>query len=95
MDEKDWRKEAKKFYKSKEWRQVREYVLMRDYYMCVKCGQPAIEVHHKKELKEGLWDPTINLNPDNLISLCKKCHARHHKSKNVQYFDENGYLIPD
>ena len=97
---------SKAFYHSKQWQQVREYVLMRDSYLCRICGAPAEEVHHKIHLTPGnLYDPRVNLNPDNLISLCKECHFKEHvadkingknqKSRNFtdEYeFDENGQL---
>ena len=98
---------SKAFYHSKEWQQVREYVLMRDSYLCRICGQPAEEVHHKIHLTPGnLYDPRVSLNPDNLISLCKDCHFKEHvadkingKNQKVRNFtdyyefDETGQLV--
>jgi len=74
---------AQAFYHSKEWDQVRTYVLMRDRFVCQICGRPAQEVHHKTHLSpENIWDTSITLNPQNLISLCKDCHfAQHVKDK--------------
>ena len=96
---------AKSFYKSKEWIQTREYVLRRDRYLCVKCGAPAEQVHHKTHLTPtNIWDVNISLNPDNLESLCRDCHFEEHrgehgngrknKEEQPQYeFDENGMLV--
>lgn len=71
---------SKPFYNSKEWEQVRAFVLIRDRYICQKCGRPAQEVHHKIHLSpENIYDPKVSLNPDNLISLCKDCHFNEHK----------------
>ena len=68
------------FYKSKEWAAVREYVLMRDRYLCQRCRKPAQEVHHIKHLTpENIWDPNIALNPNNLISLCREDHFKIHQ----------------
>ena len=76
---------SKAFYHSKQWQQVREYVLMRDSYLCRICGQPAEEVHHKIHLTpENLYDPRVNLNPDNLISLCKECHFKEHVADKIR-----------
>jgi len=46
--------------------------LKRDYYKCVECGSDNyIIVHHKDKNR-------MNNNPDNLITLCKPCHAEAH-----------------
>lgn len=72
---------AKAFYKSSEWEKVRQFVLMRDKYKCVKCNRPALEVHHIEHLTpDNIWNPWIALNPDNLASLCKDCHFAEHKA---------------
>ena len=98
---------AKPFYNSPEWQKVRQAVLMRDRFLCVKCGKPAEEVHHKKHLTpENIGDPRITMNMDNLISLCKDCHFEEHRGEHGQgrkagqfrdeypyEFDVNGMLI--
>lgn len=99
------RKFAKAFYNSKEWEAVRNAVLMRDRYLCTRCGQGASEVHHIKHLTpDNIGDPSITMNMDNLTSLCRECHFEMHKGEHgrgreviesEQYeFDENGMLIP-
>ena len=99
---------AKSFYRSKEWIQTREYVLRRDKYLCVKCGAPAEQVHHKTHLTPtNIWDVNISLNPDNLVSLCRDCHFEEHRGEHARgreakenqepynyTFDANGMLIP-
>ena len=53
---------------------------MRDKYLCRICGNPAQEVHHKEHLSpENLYNLQVNLNPDNLISLCRSCHQDQHQ----------------
>lgn len=95
---------AKSFYNSKEWQQTRDYIMKRDNYLCVKCGRPAVEVHHKKHLSpDNINDVNVTMNPDNLISLCKDCHFEEHKGEhgkgrailetNPYTFDENGMLV--
>lgn len=92
---------AKPFYNSKQWQEIREYILMRDKYLCQKCGSPAEEVHHKIKLTpENMDDPKITMGEDNLISLCRDCHFKEHREdRNVQtdvaegfYFDDQGKL---
>ena len=95
---------SKSFYNSKAWEQVRQAVLMRDNYLCTKCGRPAEEVHHKKHLTpENIDDPTVSLNMENLTSLCKDCHFEEHRGEHAKgremkeqteyAFDANGYLV--
>jgi len=53
----------------------------RDFYRCVKCGEPNVEkliVHHIDESRK-LGIDKMNNNLDNLMTLCKPCHARIHK----------------
>ena len=98
---------SKPFYNSREWQKVRDYVLKRDCYLCCKCGKPAEEVHHIIHLTPGnIYDAGVNLNPDNLQSLCRGCHFKEHvedklygkQAKNRNFtdnyeFDENGLLV--
>ena len=73
---------SKSFYDSKEWAAVRAYILQRDHYKCTRCNNPAEEVHHITRLSpENIWNTSITLNPDNLISLCKDCHFAEHKAE--------------
>ena len=61
---------------------VRKAVLMRDNYLCVKCGKPAEEVHHKKHLSpENIMDLSVCLDMNNLASLCRDCHFAEHKEE--------------
>lgn len=72
---------AKAFYKSKQWQDVRQYVLLRDFNLCVRCGNAAEEVHHIIRLTpKNIRDPLVALNPDNLESLCHDCHAAEHEA---------------
>lgn len=87
---------SKSFYNSKQWKEVREYCIMRDHHACVYCGKPVDEVHHKIVLTpSNINDINITLNPDNLVCLCHDCHMKEHASEveNPYIFDENGMLI--
>ena len=64
---------------------VRASILARDNYKCVKCGGPAVEVHHIVAF--GTFSPEnqhkANL-PDNLESLCIACHAVETKRQRIE-----------
>ena len=91
---------AKKLYKSKQWKKVREYILMRDKYLCRICGNPAEEIHHIMHLSpENIDDVSIALGEDNLQALCTDCHFKQHSNmkrdtKDEYEFDANGFIVP-
>ena len=82
---------ARTFYKSKAWKDTRDYIIRRDGYLCADCMRagkytPAEEVHHIIELTpENITDERITLNPDNLISLCRECHRKRHGARDRRY----------
>lgn len=88
---KDW---AKSFYKSKTWQHMREYIMKRDGRLCQDCLKRGIvttaeEVHHITPLTpENIMDPSVTLNENNLISLCRECHkARHGQSDEPKRYE--------
>lgn len=70
--------------------------MKRDAYLCQDClkrgmYKPAEEVHHITPLTpENINDESITLNMDNLISLCKDCHAKRHNKK-----DDKRYKVDE
>lgn len=56
-----------------EWPNIREEVLIRDKYVCQKCGIDNVpfEVHH---IINYLLTKDNSL--DNLVTLCKRCHRK-------------------
>ena len=91
---------AKAFYHSALWRDARAYALMRDKYLCRRCGAPATDVHHIIRLApDNINDPNITLNPGNLESLCDACHKAEHYAEHIgiasdYQFDEDGQPVP-
>lgn len=99
---------AKSFYRSKSWKQCREYIFNKYHGLCDECGAPGEEVHHIEWLKpSNINNPRITLGEANLVLLCKDCHFNIHRksnplSKNFNkrkpitnngtYFDEEGNL---
>ena len=45
--------------------------------LCERCGNPAQEAHHKREVAELL---ALILDPANGEALCQDCHVAHHHS---------------
>ena len=90
---------AKQFYLSQSWRDMREYIIKRDHYLCQDCLNkglftPAEEVHHIRPLTpKNINDTDITLNEENLVSLCRECHRARHADRfaNKRYsIDEFG-----
>lgn len=72
-----------KFYSSKQWQEMRAYILARDNYLCQDCLKNnkivnARQVHHIDFLTHN-WDK--RLDEDNLVSLCNDCHKKRHGKK--------------
>lgn len=71
------RKKEKKKSKStgtKEYKAFRAKILKRDNYKCTQCGsENELEVHH---IKEKCNYPELLMVEDNVITLCKECHAK-------------------
>lgn len=97
---------AKAFYNSKQWKGIRENILMRDQYLCRYCGNPAEEVHHIVHLTaENIGNPEVAVSEKNLVSLCRDCHCRIHDKDRAHakkidaeiaeeyVFDENGMIV--
>lgn len=67
------------FYRCRQWRQLSKAYLLSKYYICERCGKPAVIAHHKKYLTPAnVNNPTISLNPSNLEALCMDCHNAEH-----------------
>ena len=60
-------------------RKTRQEVLSRDNHMCRTCGERKnLQLHHIKHRAAGGRDTA-----DNLLTLCKGCHAEKHKGEPV------------
>lgn len=92
------RRERSKYYASSTWRKLRDGYFMQ-HPMCELCEcTPAEDCHHiitpftQKDIEYFFY------NPNNLISLCKKCHGDlHGKHKeetlySIYYDRENNYI---
>lgn len=78
------REDRQKIYQSSKWKQLRISKLMSNP-LCQKCLQKgkttlAIDVHHIDSFMNytGLMRLQKAYDIDNLVSLCKECHALEH-----------------
>ena len=88
---------AKDFYSSAAWKSIRAYVMKRDHYLCQDCLKknivtPAEEVHHTIVLTPStINDPSISLNPDLLVSLCRFCHQQRHSDRPAKRYHVDAF----
>lgn len=78
-----------KFYSSKEWKRLSEYIKNKYYGMCLQCLLIDGEIincdvaHHIEEIRTDIgWEQ--RLSEDNIILLCHSCHNNIHND----YTDE-------
>ena len=58
-------------------RRILKEEIMKGY--CEKCGSKKnLTIHHIKKVAEY---PELKNNPDNCITLCKKCHQKIHQKE--------------
>jgi hypothetical protein len=64
--------------------------LIRDKYRCIDChnGEGRLIIHHINK-------DTSNNTPENLVTLCKKCHSIRHGQKKVFVIEKLKQYIPD
>jgi len=74
----------KDFYNSAAWHNTRKAYIKKVGGLCERCLAngiitPAEIVHHIIPLnKTNVYDPNVSLSQDNLMALCRKCHAEVH-----------------
>ena len=87
-----------KFYNSKPWKRMRQYIRVKYKGICQSCGRRGTHVHHKEYITDAnITDPMITLNENNLTLLCHDCHNMEHMDttylrKDVE-FDDQGQLV--
>jgi 5-methylcytosine-specific restriction endonuclease McrA len=84
----------RKLYKTKQWQLLRVTILTRDGFRCQhkgcgtllkqgRSGDRSAVVHHKSPHK---GDMELFFDPDNLTSVCKRCH-----DGDIQSIEANGF----
>ena len=95
---------SRHIYHTTEWDRARRDAWARDHGLCQECLKrgritTAEIVHHKEELTPlNVDDPSIAYGADNLVCVCRECHARLHGYTNPctregLAFDAHGNLI--
>lgn len=89
---------ARKFYKSRAWKDCRDAYFVSQHGICERCETGGKIVHHKIELTpENVNDPGITLNWELLELLCQECHNQEHFACEAVVdglaFDADGNLV--
>ena len=95
---------AKKFYKSKAWKDCRAGYINHVNGLCERClakkkYTPGYILHHKTWLTpDNINDPMIALGWDNLEFVCHDCHNKEHFGSDEAIrdglmFDDEGNLV--
>ena len=72
--------ERQKLYSQVEWKTLVANVRSRDSFKCCRCcGTTQLLTHHRKSWTKH---PEARVNMDNLVTLCKTCHAWVHRPAN-------------
>lgn len=87
---------AESFYNSRAWKDCRKAYAKSKGGLCEECLEKGIIragviVHHKTWLTpNNINDPDITLNWENLMLVCRDCHADAHKGRRRYKVDEFG-----
>jgi hypothetical protein len=95
---------AKKFYKSKLWKDCRQAYISSVHGLCERCSnrgkvKPGFILHHKVLLTaNNINNPEITLNHELLEFVCLECHNSLHGNtddyiRHGLMFDENGDVV--
>lgn len=90
-----WRNKANDY--GKEWIALKDAVRARDGHSCQHCGAVetdiAFDVHHRVPFRK-FEDPITANHPDNLITLCARCHRLAEQQVHIQSgLAATGYLL--
>lgn len=65
--------------------ELRDMVLKRDGYICLKCGSKEdLIAHHIESLN---CNPLMSADVDNCMTVCESCHDEIHKEEGCRYVD--------
>lgn len=87
---------AKRFYKSKEWQRCQAAYVKYAGGLCERCKangiiRAGVIVHHRTPLTpDNITDPAVALSFNNLMLVCRDCHATEHKPGKRYKVDDMG-----
>lgn len=77
--------------RNNQFKRFRDSVLQRDGYKCVLCGNNKnLTIHHLKEVSKF---PELQLDINNAVTLCEKCHKKIHSYENKENKEEKLFNI--
>ena len=77
----EFQKKQRRYWRSPEWKAIRQKVLERDDFTCVKCGEQEgnLQAHHcDNSTKEGDFEAYKNCPLSEIETLCRSCHMIAH-----------------
>lgn len=83
----DTKRQQYNFYRTRQWAHLRQQVLERDHYLCAYCRvqgviTPAKTVDHLRPIEAF---PNDKANINNLVVICRQCHALKTKFEQKYY----------
>ncbi|WP_371069129.1 HNH endonuclease [Sediminibacillus sp. JSM 1682029] len=77
----------KSFYRTRDWKDLKAYCYQRDGGCCQRCGKFVFgKRSHHHHIVPIQIDPSLKLDPDNIMTLCSKCHPIVEKETMEEYF---------
>src|SRR5699024_8750273 len=77
-----------RFYNSREWRSLREYVMAINHYLCVGCSIPGtkpVVANVVDHIIPTSFDWSLRLDINNCQTLCHECHNRKTAEDKIKY----------
>ena len=85
------REEMREYYKTEEWKRMRDLCSQIHGFMCEKCGMAGTAVGGIKTLHahHKTYDNFRNEQLEDLMCVCKQCHStihKKHRKEDVDYY---------
>ena len=77
-----------KFYNSKEWRALRDYIMGINHFLCIQCsvtGSKPVVANVVDHIVPTTVDWSLRLDHNNCQPLCHSCHNKKTSQDNIKY----------